>query len=86
MMAGGSIFISYMAGQYASIRRDYDEKGFAILRGFLPAGEIPRIKGEVERYIRESAPSVPATDVVREADGTNIRNLFRMDVHDAFFR
>ncbi len=75
-----------MTAQDVLTKREYREKGFVVVRGLLPADEVQRLRREVDRYVRDVVPVLPASDVVREKGGLRIRNLFRMDVHDPLFR
>ncbi len=75
-----------MTQQEILSKREYRERGFVIVRRILRAEEVQALKMEVDRYVREVVPLLPASDAVREKDGQRIRNLFRMDVHDPFFR
>ncbi len=64
----------------------YAQDGVIRLRGLYSPEEVGRIRGELDRYIREVAPGLPEADVVYEADGVSARNLWRMEQHDPFFR
>ncbi len=74
-----------MTMNVATICRQYEEEGFVRLGGFFPPAELERIRDALERYVRDIAPRLPPADRVLEADGTSVRNLWRMQAHDTFF-
>lgn len=65
---------------------DYERDGFIRVRGFLSKEQVNETRRDLERYIREVLPSVPESDRTFEADGKNVRNLWRMEQHDPFFK
>jgi ectoine hydroxylase-related dioxygenase (phytanoyl-CoA dioxygenase family) len=67
------------------ILSDYEKEGVVRIRSLLSQDEVSQIRSEIARYERDIAPSVPAADIVFESDGTTIRNLWRLNKHDAFF-
>ncbi len=69
-----------------AILSDYERDGVSLLRGLLSAEEVRAIRAELERYIREDLPGKPADARTLEADETTVRNLWRLEVHNAFFR
>lgn len=64
---------------------NYDRAGFIRIEGLLNGAQISEIRGELEQYIRDTAPSLPPGDVVFEADGRTVRNLWRMEHHSPYF-
>jgi phytanoyl-CoA hydroxylase len=64
---------------------DYGRDGCIRVRGLLDATLLPQVRQNLERYMREIAPTVPVGDRVFEADGVAVRNLWRMEQHDRFF-
>jgi ectoine hydroxylase-related dioxygenase (phytanoyl-CoA dioxygenase family) len=71
-------------------KRIYDRDGFVKMDGLVSAADLDEINRELDRYIREVAPTLPANDIVWEKeplpDGTRgIRNLWRMADHSPFF-
>ncbi len=62
--------------------KDYERDGVVAVRGFLSAVEVARIRAEIRRYIRDDLDSKPADAATREADGTTIRNLWRLEQHN----
>ena len=65
---------------------DYDRDGVALVRGFLSKEEVREIRAELDRYIREDLASKPGDARTLEADEKTVRNLWRLEVHDEFFR
>lgn len=63
----------------------YDRDGVIRLRGLLSAAEVAEVRAALARYAREIAPTLPPSEVTFEADGTSVRNLWRMEHHDPFF-
>ena len=70
----------------AELREQYERDGVIRLRQLFDASTLERVGRELERYIREIGPMLSDADIVREADGESVRNLWRMEHHDAFFR
>lgn len=64
---------------------DYERDGFVRIAAFLNAETLAALKLNIERYTREVLPGIPESDRVLEADGKAVRNLWRMEHHDAFF-
>lgn len=64
---------------------DYERDGCIRVRGFFDAAGVAAIREALDRYFREIAPTLPESDVVFEADGVSVRNLWRMEKHDPFF-
>lgn len=69
-----------------TILQDYERDGFALVRGFLSAEEVRSIRDELDRYIREDLADKPADARTYEADEMTVRNLWRLEQHNAFFR
>lgn len=64
---------------------NYDDDGFLLVRGLLNPSQVAQLRSEIDRYTRDVLPRVPESDRVLEADGKAVRNLWRMEQHDAFF-
>ncbi len=69
-----------------SILRDYERDGVALVRGFLTPEEVRSIRAELDRYIREDLPDKPTDARTLEADEKTVRNLWRLELHNEFFR
>ncbi|MGY8827609.1 MAG: phytanoyl-CoA dioxygenase family protein [Candidatus Latescibacterota bacterium] len=68
-------------------KRDFYQRGFAVLRGFIDARELAAINAELERYITEALPSLPETAAFYEDkdDPTTLMRLQGMCDYDSFF-
>lgn len=69
-------------------KRDFDNNGFAVLRGFMQREEIDRINQELERYITDVLPELPDTAGFYEdtANRSTLMRLQNMCDYDDFFR
>ncbi len=65
---------------------DYERDGFVIVRNFLSAAEVAEVRGELDRYIREDLPGLPAGAATFEADGRTVRNLWRIEQYNPTLR
>jgi phytanoyl-CoA hydroxylase len=72
----------------ARVKREYDRDGYVALRGFLSAQQVAELKSEIERYKREVAPKLPATEQFYEAKGQpeTLKYLRSLADHDDWFR
>ena len=70
---------------WKELSKQYERDGCVRVRRFFDADTLAVVRGELARYVREIAPAVPPGDRILEADGTNVRNLWRMEKHDEFF-
>lgn len=70
------------------LRGTFRRDGYVRLPGFLDAGEVATLHGELDRYIREVAPQVPAADVNYEDKSRpeSLKQLHRLHRHDGFFQ
>ncbi|MEQ9407646.1 MAG: phytanoyl-CoA dioxygenase family protein [Fuerstiella sp.] len=65
---------------------EYERDGVVVIRRFLSSSEVAAVRAEIDRYIREDLESCPADAATREADGTTVRNLWRLDQHNPVLR
>jgi phytanoyl-CoA hydroxylase len=65
--------------------KQYEQDGCVRVRAFFDAQALADVRRQLDRYSREIAPGLPAGDRTFEADGTAVRNLWRMELHDPFF-
>lgn len=65
---------------------DYERDGVVMIRQFLSAEEVAEVRREIERYIREDLATKPADARTVEADGTTVRNLWRLELHNEKLR
>lgn len=63
----------------------YGRDGVIRVRGLLSPTDVAAVRAALDRYSREIAPTLPPAEVVFEADGKAVRNLWRMEQHDPFF-
>src|SRR5947207_1718040 len=64
----------------------YEEDGCLRVRGSFNADTLAVVRRELSRYERDIVPGLPAADRTFEADGKTVRNLWRMEQHDPFFK
>jgi ectoine hydroxylase-related dioxygenase (phytanoyl-CoA dioxygenase family) len=64
----------------------YRRDGCIRVRGLLSPEQLREIREQLARYEREIVPNLPAGDRTFEADGQTVRNLWRMEQHDPFFK
>ena len=69
-----------------TILEDYERDGVALVRGFLSPEEAGKIREELDRYVREDLASKPADARTLEVDERTVRNLWRLEAHNEFFR
>ena len=65
---------------------DYERDGVVLIRQFLTAEETTAVRAELERYIGEDLAAKPADAGTMEADGKTVRNLWRLEQHNAKLR
>lgn len=63
----------------------FEQDGCVRVRAFFDAPTLGIVRRELARYTRDIVPALPPGDRTFEADGTTVRNLWRMDQHDKFF-
>ena len=68
------------------ILHDYERDGVVVIRGFLSPAEVADVRAELDRYIRDDLASKPADARTVEADGTTVRNLWRLEQHNPVLR
>ncbi|MCC9605530.1 phytanoyl-CoA dioxygenase family protein [Blastopirellula sp. JC732] len=65
---------------------DYRRDGVVCLRSFLSPAKVQEIRDEIDRYVRDDLPTRPEDACTREADGQTVRNLWRLERYDDYFR
>ena len=70
------------------IKQKFDECGYVVIRGFLNEEEVTELRREIVRYIEETLPAVPSSDIVFEVknDPGTIKQLVRMCEYDSYFQ
>ena len=69
----------------ASLIDDYRRDGVVRIQRLFDEDQVRELRQNIERYRAEVVPQVPASEFTREPDGTSMRNLWRMNVHDPYF-
>lgn len=69
----------------ARLVEEYRRDGVVGVPRLLSASDVEAVREAIAAYVRDVVPDVPAGDVVFEADGESVRNLWRMEVHSPFF-
>jgi len=64
----------------------YQRDGVVRIRQFFQPQHVEAIRAELARYLRDDLATKPPDARTVEADGTTIRNLWRLERHNAFFR
>lgn len=65
---------------------EYRRDGVIRVRNLLSDEQVNEIKAELERYRKEVLPGLPPEDYVMEKDGVSVRNQWRLEKHDPFFK
>ena len=68
------------------LQSDYERDGVVHVPQFLTPASYQDVRVQLERYMREVVPTVGPGDRTLEADGRTVRNLWRMQEHDPFFK
>lgn len=68
------------------LNADYERDGVILIREFLSQSEVATVRAELERYIREDLASKPPDARTLEKDEKTVRNLWRLELHNEFFR
>ncbi|MFL6128912.1 MAG: phytanoyl-CoA dioxygenase family protein [Mycobacteriales bacterium] len=72
---------------YSEHKPRYDRDGYVVVREFLGPDDLDRLNSEIDRFLREVVPGLPASQVFRHEfpDGRRVvRQIHRMNV-DPFF-
>lgn len=64
----------------------YDRDGVVRIPGFLSPEEVAAVRDELVRYVCEDLSSKPLNARTLEADERTVRNLWRLEEHDPWFR
>ncbi len=69
------------------LKKRFDEDGFVALPGFLSLDEVAELRREIDRYVTEVAPRIPASEVFYEVKGRpeTLKQLQRMFEYDEWF-
>ena len=64
----------------------YRRDGVVRCRGLFGTAELAKIRTAFDAYQSRAVDSLPEADYTLEPDGKSLRNLWRMEKHDPFFR
>lgn len=73
------------ASALPELAAQYRREGVVRVPGLLSEVDIAEVRAALDRYVRDIVPGLPPGDLVREADGVSVRNLWRMEHYDEFF-
>lgn len=65
---------------------DYERDGCLRVRKFFDAKTLADVRAALARYERDVMPTIPESDRTFEVDGKAVRNLWRIEQHDSFFK
>lgn len=65
---------------------DYERDGVIRIPQFLSAEEVTAVREELTRYIRDDLASKPLDARTLEKDEKTVRNLWRLEQHNSFFK
>lgn len=65
---------------------NYEHDGVVRIPHFLSADEVATVRAELDRYIRDDLASKPLNARTLEKDEKTVRNLWRLEEHNDFFR
>ncbi len=71
---------------YSDNLKNYQRDGVVLLRNFFTAERVAEVRAELDRYIRDDLASKPADARSLEPDGETVRNLWRLEQHNDYFR
>jgi len=71
---------------YDKITNDYQSDGVVKITDFFSEKKVTEIHTELNRYIQNDLPSKPLDARTMEADGKTVRNLWRLEVYNAYFK
>src|SRR5258708_4318141 len=69
-----------------SIAADYRRDGVVRVKGFLSPDVVADLKRRLEEFVREVVPRMAEGDRTFEPDGKTVRNIWRIDQYDPYFR
>ncbi|WP_419212092.1 phytanoyl-CoA dioxygenase family protein [Maribacter sp. X9] len=69
-----------------AVLNNYQRDGVVRIREFFSPEMIVEIQSELERYMRDDLPSLPPDAKTVEKDGVTIRNLWRLELYNTYFK
>lgn len=75
------------AEQYEQIKKYFERDGYVFIPAFFNVDQVTAVKWELERYISEVVPGMPANHVMYEdkTDAATLKQMQDMQAHSAFF-
>ncbi|WP_342645578.1 phytanoyl-CoA dioxygenase family protein [Mucilaginibacter sp. CSA2-8R] len=72
---------------YEQIKKDFERDGYVFIPAFFNADQVTAVKWELERYITEVVPHMPANHVMYEdkANPATLKQMQDLQTHSAFF-
>lgn len=71
---------------YEVLLEDYQRDGVVCIRDFFSQKMIAEIRNELKRYMRDDLSSLPPDAKTTEKDGRTIRNLWRLELYNKYFK
>ena len=71
---------------YADTIKAYQRDGVVRLRDFFSEQLVTEVRVELDRYMRDDLPSKPVDARSLEPDAKTVRNLWRLEQHNDYFR
>jgi phytanoyl-CoA hydroxylase len=80
--------IAETIGLDPALKVEFDRDGFVVARGFFSRDEVARLRGDVERYVRDAGPTLPPGDIMYEDKNRTetLKQLSHMAQNDEGFR
>lgn len=72
--------------EYSSCIETYRRDGVVRLRQLFSPEMVAEVRAELDRYMREDLASKPKDARTLEPDGRTVRNLWRLEQHNDYFR
>lgn len=69
-----------------TVAASYERDGCTRIAQMLKPDDLRQVRAAIDRYIRAVLPGIGPGDRILEADGKSVRNLWRMESHDPFFK
>ena len=75
-----------MNSDAAQLLADYERDGVVRVPHFLSADEVSAVRAELDRYIRDDLAAQPVDARTFEKDEKTVRNLWRLEKYNSWFR
>jgi phytanoyl-CoA hydroxylase len=76
-----------MVAEFDAVLTDFDRDGYAVLPGFLRGEELAELQAQIDRYVTDVVPTLPAEEAFFNELGNpaSLSMMCRLDQHDDFF-